>query len=82
MAYLPNLIFFILVVCSLGLFTRNLKRIRMNINLGKDLDRNDSPSIRMKNMFRVAFGQTKIVSLPIAGILHLIVYIGFVFINI
>ena len=82
MAYLPNLIFFILVVCSLGLFTRNLKRIRRNINLGKDLDRNDSPSIRMKNMFRVAFGQTKMVSRPIAGILHLIVYIGFVFINI
>ena len=82
MAYLPNLIFFILVVCSLGLFTRNLKRIRRNINLGKDLDRNDSPSIRMKNMFRVAFGQTKMVIRPIAGILHLIVYIGFVFINI
>ena len=82
MAYLPNLIFFTLVVCSLGLFTRNLKRIRSNINLGKDLDRNDSPSIRMKNMFRVAFGQTKMVSRPIAGILHLIVYIGFVFINI
>ena len=33
-------------------------------------------------MFRVAFGQTKMVSRPIAGILHLIVYIGFVFINI
>ena len=82
MAYLPNLIFFILVVSSLGLFTRNLKRIIRNINLGKDLDRNDSPSIRMKNMFRVAFGQTKMVSRPIAGILHLIVYIGFVFINI
>ena len=82
MAYLPNLIFFTLVFCSLGLFTRNLKRIRRNINLGKDLDRNDSPSVRMKNMFRVAFGQTKMVSRPIAGILHLIVYIGFVFINI
>ena len=82
MAYLPNLIFFTLVFCSLGLFRRNLKRIRRNINLGKDLDRNDSPSIRMKNMFRVAFGQTKMVSRPIAGILHLIVYIGFVFINI
>tara|TARA_B100001142_G_scaffold124144_1_gene126052 strand:- start:2106 stop:3287 length:1182 start_codon:yes stop_codon:yes gene_type:complete len=36
----------------------------------------------MKNMFRVAFGQTKMVIRPIAGILHLIVYIGFVFINI
>ena len=82
MAYLPNLIFFTLVVCSLGLFTRNLKRIIRNINLGKDIDRNDSPSLRMKNMFRVAFGQTKMVSRPIAGILHLIVYIGFVFINI
>jgi heterodisulfide reductase subunit C len=82
MAYLPNLIFFILVVFSLGLFTRNLKRIRRNINLGKDLDRNDSPRLRMKNMFRIAFGQSKMVSRPFAGVLHLVVYIGFVFINI
>ena len=33
-------------------------------------------------MFRVAFGQGKMIRRPIAGILHLIVYIGFIIINI
>ena len=33
-------------------------------------------------MLRVAFGQSKMVSKPVSGILHLIVYIGFIIINI
>ena len=37
---------------------------------------------RLKNMLRVAFGQGKMIRRPIAGILHLIVYIGFIIINI
>ena len=82
MAYLPNLIFFIFLFFSIGLFVRNLNRIQRNIRLGKDLDRNDSPRLRMKNMLRVAFGQAKMFSRPLSGILHLIVYVGFVFINI
>lgn len=82
MAYLPNFIFLILLVFSIGLFARNLKRIRRNINLGKELNRSDNPRLRWKNMLRVAFGQSKMVSRPIAGFLHLIVYVGFVLINI
>jgi heterodisulfide reductase subunit C len=82
MAYLPNFIFLVLLVFSIGLFARNLKRIRRNINLGKELNRSDNPRLRLKNMLRVAFGQSKMVSRPIAGFLHLIVYVGFVLINI
>jgi len=82
MAYLPNFIFLVLLVFSIGLFARNLKRIRRNINLGKELNRSDNPRLRWKNMLRVAFGQSKMVSRPIAGFLHLIVYVGFVLINI
>ena len=50
--------------------------------MGKDLDRNDQRSLRLKNMIRVALGQSKMVSSPIAGTLHVIVYVGFVLINI
>ena len=82
MAYLPNFIFLVLLVFSIGLFAINLKRIRRNINLGKELNRSDNPRLRWKNMLRVAFGQSKMVSRPIAGFLHLIVYVGFVLINI
>ena len=82
MAYLPNLIFCILLVISVSFFIRNLKRIKRNIGLGRDLDRNDYPKLRMKNMLLLAFGQKKMVNKPIVGILHLVVYVGFILINI
>tara|TARA_Y100000287_G_scaffold165920_1_gene148189 strand:- start:1628 stop:2851 length:1224 start_codon:yes stop_codon:yes gene_type:complete len=50
--------------------------------LGRAENRSDKPLLRLKNMFRVAFGQGKMIRRPIAGILHLIVYIGFIIINI
>jgi len=82
MAYLPNLIFCTLLVISVSFFTRNLKRIKRNIGLGRDLDRNDYPKLRMKNMLLLAFGQKKMVNKPVVGILHLVVYVGFILINI
>ena len=82
MAYLPNLIFCTLLVISVIFFTRNLKRIKRNIGLGRDLDRNDYPKLRMKNMLLLAFGQKKMINRPVVGILHLVVYVGFILINI
>ena len=82
MAYLPNLIFCTLLIISVSFFTRNLKRIKRNIGLGRDLDRNDYPKLRLKNMLLLAFGQKKMVNRPVVGILHLVVYVGFILINI
>ena len=50
--------------------------------MGRDLDRSDNASKRWSNMIRIALGQSKMVARPIAGILHIIVYIGFIVINI
>jgi heterodisulfide reductase subunit C len=82
MAYLPNLIFLFLLTVAVGLFVRNFKRIFRNIKLGKEVDRSDRPKLRLKTMLQVAFGQSKMVSRPVAGVLHLLVYVGFVLINI
>lgn len=82
MVYLPNIIFLILSVAGFGLFIKNARRIKRNINLGKKIYRNDQVQLRFKNMMRLAFGQSKMVSRPIVGILHLIVYVGFIIINI
>tara|TARA_B100001059_G_scaffold16769_1_gene13836 strand:- start:1919 stop:3238 length:1320 start_codon:yes stop_codon:yes gene_type:complete len=82
MAYLPNLIFCTLLVISVSFFIRNLKRIKRNIGLGRDLDRNDYPKLRIKNMLLLAFGQKKMINRPVVGILHLVVYVGFILINI
>ena len=82
MNYIPNLIFLTLLLLGIGIFTRNIKRIRRNISQGKSLDRSDQSGLRWKNMIQVALGQSKMVSRPIAGFLHVIVYIGFILINI
>ena len=62
---------------------RNLKRLRRNINLGRGQTEpiNNKPQ-RWRNMIRIALGQSKMVRRPIAGVLHIVVYLGFIIINI
>lgn len=80
--YIDNILFIIALILSVSLFLFNFKKIYYNIKLGRDENRSDKPMYRLKNMLRVAFGQGKMIRRPIAGILHLIVYIGFIIINI
>ena len=82
MSYISNILFAILLVFGVGFFTRNIKKLIRNIKLGRDIDRTDRPSERWKNMINIALGQSKMVSRPVAGILHIIVYVGFIIINI
>lgn len=80
--YLPQILFIIAFAGATLFFAKNVSLIRRNINLGKDVDRTDQKDKRFKKMMKVALGQSKMVVRPIAGILHIIVYIGFVIINI
>lgn len=82
MNYIPNIIFLIILLAGIGYFTKNVKRLIRNIKLGLDVDVSDNKPQRWKNMAFIAFGQSKMVRRPIAGILHLIVYLGFIIINI
>lgn len=82
MHYLANLLFAILLAIGVTYFVKNVKKIIRNINLGQAVDRSDHASDRWKNMAMIALGQSKMVRRPIAGFLHVIVYVGFVIINI
>lgn len=82
MSYLDNILFAIVLVIGFGYFFNNIKKIIRNINLGIDVDRKDNPSSRWKNMAMIALGQSKMVKRPIAGALHIVVYLGFIIINI
>lgn len=82
MEYIVNIIFFIAIAIGFGLFAKSLREIYRNIKLGKALDRTDNPGERWATMSKIALGQTKMVKRPIAGILHIIVYVGFIIINI
>ncbi|WP_264538303.1 (Fe-S)-binding protein [Flavobacterium sp. N1736] len=82
MSYLDNILFAILLIAGFGFFASSVKKIIRNINLGVDVDRKDNPKARWGNMALIALGQSKMVKRPVAGILHIVVYLGFIIINI
>lgn len=82
MQYIDNIIFLILLVAGFGLFAKSLSKLYRNIRLGRKINRNDHPAKRWETMARVAMGQSKMMARPVAGILHLFVYVGFIIINI
>lgn len=82
MNYIPNILFVIALIFGVGFFSKNVKKLIRNIKLGREVDVSDNKSERLKNMLLIAFGQTKMVRRPIAGILHFVVYVGFIIINI
>ncbi|TXD46563.1 (Fe-S)-binding protein [Polaribacter sp. IC073] len=82
MQYLPNILFAIALIAGISFFVMNIRKLFRNINLGKAIDRTDNKAARWKNMIKIALGQSKMVSRPFSGFLHIIVYVGFVIINI
>ena len=81
MMYIDNILFAIILAIGIGFFAKNVKKLKRNINLGHDVNRTDNPSARWANMAMIALGQSKMVKKPIAGLLHIIVYAGFIIIN-
>lgn len=82
MSYIDNILFVLILAAGFGFFALNVKKLIRNIKLGRDIDRSDNPKERWNNMALIALGQSKMVRRPVAGILHIIVYVGFVIINI
>ncbi|QOD60749.1 (Fe-S)-binding protein [Polaribacter haliotis] len=82
MQYLPNILFAIALIAGIGFFAMNIRKLTRNIKLGKDINRTDNKSERWKNMIKIALGQSKMVRRPFSGFLHIIVYVGFIIINI
>tara|TARA_R100001230_G_C5686840_1_gene196704 strand:- start:1140 stop:2471 length:1332 start_codon:yes stop_codon:yes gene_type:complete len=82
MQYIPNILFLIALAAGVGYFTINIRKIIRNIKLGNEVDASDHTSERWGNVLRIALGQSKMVVRPIPGLLHILVYVGFIIINI
>jgi heterodisulfide reductase subunit C len=82
MQYIPQVAFILLTLIAIYLFTKKTGEIRRNILLGRDEDFSDNPSARWKNMLLLAFGQKKMFKYPLVALMHLIIYAGFIIINI
>ena len=82
MILLQQILFFVVIGIAAYFLTSRIKRISGNILLGRDENRSDQPSKRWRSMLLVAFGQKKMFKKPIPAFLHLLIYVGFIVINI
>lgn len=82
MQILQQIIFLIALISAAYLIAKRVGIIKKTILLGKPIDRTDNTAVRLKTMFRVAFGQKKMFDRPIVGLLHFVVYAGFLLVNI
>ncbi|PQA53727.1 (Fe-S)-binding protein [Siphonobacter curvatus] len=74
---------FALVAGLVGwMMVRRIRIIQQTIQLGRAEDLTDQPGLRWRTMLRIAFGQQRMFDRPLVGILHLLVYAGFLLINI
>lgn len=82
MQIIAQIAFILALAVGIGIFVRNVRRMIRNIKLGREIDRTDQPAERWKKMAKIALGQYKMVRRPVSGIVHIIVYLGFIIINI
>jgi len=82
MHILQQLLFIICSAVAVYLFYKKVSQISRNINLGKDELINDHKSDRWRNVLLLALGQKKMFKKPLPALLHIVVYVGFIIINI
>ncbi len=75
---LNALLFALVLLVALAIFARSAVRIVGNLRIGKKENRFTEPARRLGRVLTIAFGQTKLLREPLAGLLHLLIFWGFV----
>jgi len=81
MSILPQLAFALILGVAGYILSKRVQFLRRNILLGKAETRNDQSENRWKTMLLVAFGQQKMFKRIVPAFLHLLIYVGFLVIN-
>ncbi|MFD1142498.1 4Fe-4S dicluster domain-containing protein [Larkinella insperata] len=82
MSILQQILFLAALAAAAWFLTRRINLIRRAIQLGKAEDRTDRPGERLNIMLRVAFGQKKMMTNVTVGLMHFVIYVGFIIVNI
>ena len=82
MQYIQQVAFLLLATYAIWLFSKNILQIKKNIFLGKPEDLSDNHNLRWRNVILLALGQKKMFRNKTVAIMHLIIYAGFIIINV
>jgi len=78
---ISSILFTAVLAAGVAGFTYQVRRLRRGLALARPSGRHDRRAERWSTMARVALGQGKMGPRPLAAAMHLIVYVGFVLIN-
>jgi len=81
MQLVQQIIFILFSAFAIWFFVRNVKKIRRNILLGRDIEHEDNKAERWKNVLLLALGQKKMFKYPLVAVMHFVIYAGFIIIN-
>jgi len=81
MQWLQQALFALILAAAVFFFSKKVREIRRNILLGRDENYSDHSGERWRNLLLLAFGQKKMFRNPLVAIVHLVIYVGFVIIN-
>lgn len=73
-----NIIFILVFLAASVLFIRSCLRLIGYLKIAKKENRFDNVGERIKNVLTIAFAQTKLMRDPVPGIMHLLIFWGFV----
>jgi len=79
---LSNVIFALILATGVGYFTYNMRRLIALIKKGRPIGTVEDKKQRWRNVLYIALGQSKLVKRPVSGLMHVLVYLGFIIINI
>ncbi len=75
--HIQNIVFIVLFLAALSLFTYNLLRIRTYLMLGRSENRFSDVGKRIGKVLGIGIGQAKIFRDPVAGLMHALIFWGF-----
>ena len=72
-----NLVFLLVLLASASFFAISIRRLIRRLRIGQPENRSDQPWARIKKTLLVAVAQSKILREPLAGVMHALIFWGF-----
>jgi heterodisulfide reductase subunit C len=82
MEIIQQIVFALALAITAFYATKRVGLIVRAIGLGRDEDRSDNPAERWRITALIAFGQKKMLTNVTVGVMHFVIYLGFVIINV
>lgn len=82
MEIIQQILFVGALIATAWYITKRIQHISRAIRLGRPENRIDHADERLKTMLLVAFGQKKMFTNPLVGLMHFVIYAGFLIVNI